>query len=171
MRDTELYRHLLGLVEPWTVTEVRLSIEEQRVDVWVDHPGSLRWPCPECGEEFPLYDHTAERIWRHLDSCQFMTYLHARPPRINCPKHGTRQVRLPWAEPHSRFTALFERLAIDLLKAADILNTRPSSFVSAGMKPSISWQERSGAAWQPRRNNLSSASAWTKRPSPKATST
>ena len=27
-------------------------------------------------------------------------------------------VRLPWAEPHGRFTALFERLAIDWLKAA-----------------------------------------------------
>jgi transposase len=27
-------------------------------------------------------------------------------------------VRLPWAEPHSRFTALFERLAIDWLRAA-----------------------------------------------------
>ena len=27
-------------------------------------------------------------------------------------------MRLPWAEPHSRFTALFERLAIDWLKAA-----------------------------------------------------
>jgi transposase len=27
-------------------------------------------------------------------------------------------LRLPWAEPSSRFTALFERLAIDWLKAA-----------------------------------------------------
>lgn len=133
MRDTELYRHLLGLVDPWTVTEVKLSIEEQRVDVWVDHPGSLRWPCPECGKELPLNDHTDERVWRHLDSCQFMTYLHAKPPRINCPQHGAKQVKLPWAEPHSRFTALFERLAIDLLKAADVL--------SAAAILRISWDE------------------------------
>ena len=42
--------------------------------------------------------------------------------RIDCPKHGTRQVKLPWAETHSCFTTLFERLAIDLLKVADMLS-------------------------------------------------
>ena len=36
------------------------------------------------------------------------------------PAHGVRQVLLPWAEPHARFTALFERLAIDVLKETDI---------------------------------------------------
>jgi hypothetical protein len=30
-----------------------------------------------------------------LDSCQFLTYLHAAPPRISCPEHGVRQARLP----------------------------------------------------------------------------
>ena len=29
-------------------------------------------------------------------------------------------MRLPWAEPHARFTALFERLAIDVLKETDV---------------------------------------------------
>jgi transposase len=50
----------------------------------------------------------------------FLTYLHARPPRVACPVHGVRQVRLPWAEPWSRFTALFERLAIDVLCECDV---------------------------------------------------
>jgi hypothetical protein len=36
MRDIELYRHLLGLEKPWTVTKVALEVKEQRVDVWVD---------------------------------------------------------------------------------------------------------------------------------------
>jgi hypothetical protein len=31
-----------------------------------------------------------------------------------------RQVRLPWAEPHARFTTLFERLAIDVLKECSV---------------------------------------------------
>lgn len=31
-----------------------------------------------------LYDHAEERAWRHLDTCQFVTYLHARPPRVAC---------------------------------------------------------------------------------------
>jgi hypothetical protein len=33
-----------------------------------------------------------------------------------------RVVRLPWAEPHSHFTALFERMAIEWLKAACFFN-------------------------------------------------
>ena len=121
MRDTELYRHLLGLEAPWRVSRVELSVEGERVDVWADHPRGTRWACPECGLELPTYDHAEERAWRHLDSCGFLTYLHARPPRVECPEHGVRQTRLPWAEPMSRFTILFERLAVDVLKECDVL--------------------------------------------------
>src|SRR5215469_12381442 len=65
-----------------------------------------------------LYDHQAERQWRHLDTCQYRTILHAAPPRSQCREHGVRVVKLPWAEPHSRFTALMEGLAIAWLKQA-----------------------------------------------------
>jgi transposase len=120
MRDTELYRHLLGLVAPWEVSRVELSVDGGRVDVWAEHPRRTRFVCPECDRELFVYDHAEERAWRHLDSCAFMTYLHASPPRVECPEHGVRQVRLPWAEPISRFTVLFERLAIDVLKECDV---------------------------------------------------
>jgi transposase len=120
MRDTELYRHLLGLVAPWEVSRVELSVDGGRVDVWAEHPKRTRFACPECGIELPVYDHAEERSWRHLDSCAFLTYLHARPPRVECFTHGVRQVALPWAEPMSRFTVLFERLAIDVLKECDV---------------------------------------------------
>jgi transposase len=119
MRDTELYRHLLGLEAPWDVSRVELSGDDGRIDVWVDHPKRTRFACPECDTELPVYDHGAEREWRHLDSCQFLTYLHARPPRVSCAEHGVLQVRLPWAEPMARFTILFERLAVDVLKECD----------------------------------------------------
>jgi len=79
MRDVELYRHLLGLEEPWTVWSVELNVQGQRLDVWAGHAEGVRWPCPECGVELGLYDHAEERVWRHLDSCQFLTYLHAQP--------------------------------------------------------------------------------------------
>ena len=120
MRDTELYRHLLGLVAPWEVSRVELSVDGGRVDVWAEHPKRTRFTCPGCDLELPVYDHGEERSWRHLDSCAFLTYLHARPPRVECPTHGVRQVALPWAEPMSRFTVLFERLAIDVLKECDV---------------------------------------------------
>lgn len=40
--------------------------------------------------------------------------------RVNCPEHGVRQVRVSWAEPKARFTALFERFAIDVLLETSI---------------------------------------------------
>lgn len=120
MRDTELYRHLLGLESPWSVTRVELTLSSQQVDVWAGHPEGSRWSCPECGKDAPLYDHSEERQWRHLDSCQFKTILHARPPRVKCGDHGIRQVKIPWAEGHGRFTSLFERLAIDVLMETSV---------------------------------------------------
>ena len=104
MRDTELYRHLLGLVAPWQVSRVELSVADGRVDVWAQHPRRTRFACPECERKLAVYDHSEERAWRHLDSCGFLTYLHTGPPRVDCPDHGVLQVRLPWAEPNSRFT-------------------------------------------------------------------
>jgi len=124
MRDTTLYQHLLGLKEPWTVARVELDVPTQRVDVWVEHPAGLPWPCPECGALGSLHDHAAERVWRHLDSCQFQTLVHAEPPRVKCPEHGVRQVRLPWAEPHARFTMLFETFAIQVLQETSIQAAR-----------------------------------------------
>jgi transposase len=120
MRDVQLYRQLLGVEAPWKVERVDLSVAERRVEVLVSHGERVRWPCPECALELATHDHAQERAWRHLDSCGFTTWLRARPPRVSCPVHGVRQVRLPWAEPHARFTALFERLAIDVLKETDI---------------------------------------------------
>ena len=120
MESKELYQCLLGLNQPWTVERVELDMAKFRVDVYVVHPKGVCFACPECEQASSVYDHLAERAWRHLDSCQFMTYLHAKPPRISCPEHGVRQARLPWAEEGSRFTHLFEVPAIDMLKAANI---------------------------------------------------
>jgi transposase len=124
MRDTTLYQHLLGLTEPWTVARVDLDVPTQRVDVWVEHPKGMQWPCPDCSTLATLHDHAAERVWRHLDSCQFQTFLHAEPPRVKCAEHGVKQVRLPWAEPHGRFTLLFEAFAIRVLQETSIQAAR-----------------------------------------------
>ena len=115
MRDTDLYQRVLGLEEPWSVKRVELNVKERKVDIWVEHGAGAGWACPECGRSMGCYDHSAERVWRHLDTCQFATHLHARVPRVECPEHGVRQVKVPWAEARSRFTLLFERWIIDVL--------------------------------------------------------
>ena len=120
MQDRQLYEQILGLQAPWYVQRVELQLgqESGAVHVYLEHPQDQLWPCPECRQQCVLYDHQAERRWRHLDTCQYQTILHAAPPRSDCPEHGPRVVKLPWAEPNSRFTALFERLAIDWLPIA-----------------------------------------------------
>jgi transposase len=122
MDSTELYRQLLGVTTPWKVDRVEMDVHGLSVDVHLGHGYGTRFACPKCGRSSPVYDHLAERRWRHLDSCHFRTVLHAHPPRIKCETDGVLQVELPWAEPGSRFTRMFESLAIDVLRAADIKN-------------------------------------------------
>ena len=45
---------------PWHVARVELKPEDERVDVWLEHEPT-RWPCPNCGETLPAFDHAAER--------------------------------------------------------------------------------------------------------------
>lgn len=135
MDEKTLYAKLLGLTPPWGVERVDLRLEEGEVHVWVALPPKQLWVCPECRERAPIHDHR-ERVWRHLDTFQYRTLLHARVPRLNCPRHGVRQLRVPWAEEGSRFTALFEALAIDWMKVA------PVAAVSERLQ--LSWDEAAG---------------------------
>ena len=120
MRDVEFYAQVLGLADPWFVEEVELSVKDKRVDIVVSHHEGRLWACPKCDTDLPLYDHSEMRAWRHLDTGGFRTFLHARPPRVSCHGDGILQVRLPWAEPRSRFTHAFERFAIDVMKETDV---------------------------------------------------
>src|SRR5258708_21589344 len=61
----------------------------------------------------------------------------AKVPRVRCEEHGVRQVRVPWSEERSRFTALFEALVIDWLQASESI-----AAVAKGMR--VSWEEVAG---------------------------
>lgn len=114
-----LYATLLGLKAPWEITDVELQQPPGEVHIRVALPENTLWVCPECGAAAPIHDHQ-ERHWRHLDTCQFPTFVHARVPRLNCPTHGVKQLPVPWAEEGARFTAMFEALVIDWLKLASV---------------------------------------------------
>ena len=117
MRDRDLYARILGLPEPWVVVDVELNSLEGRVEVVLGRRPGSTLACPECGKICPGYD-VQPRRWRHLDTCQYETILRADVPRCRCPEHGVKQIPVPWAEPGSHFTALFERLAIDWMQEA-----------------------------------------------------
>jgi transposase len=118
MRDIELYKAILGLTPPWTVVDVKRDRKGRQVTVQV-HAGDGPFPCPECHAPAPRYDRKPRR-WRHLDTCQFTTWIEGEVPRIECPTHGVKQLPVPWAEPGSPFTALFERFAIDRLRECSV---------------------------------------------------
>jgi transposase len=115
---SEHYGMLLGLDRSWRVVDVDLSLEDMRVEIQLEHVPGASVCCPECGCQRPLKDHAPERSWRHLDTMQFETILTARIPRTDCPDCGVKTIAVPWAEPHGRFTLMFEAFAIRLLQAA-----------------------------------------------------
>ncbi len=57
-------------------------------------------------------------------------------PRVTCPTHGVIQVRVPWAEPGSGFTALFEAIVIDWL--------HETSFAAVARRMRLTWDEVDG---------------------------
>ena len=114
MNDTRLYEQILGLQPPWSVKAVALKVAEGVIEVEVA-VAETAWACPECGQRMHVHGYERRR-WRHLDSCQFKTFVVAEVPRVKCDRHGTQMVRVPWAEVRSRFTMWFERLAIEVLK-------------------------------------------------------
>jgi RHS repeat-associated protein len=124
MQDHELYRRILGIETPWQVERVELKLEAGEVHVHLCHKDEKEWACPECGRMCRLYEHQPERQWRHLDTCQYQTILHAEPPRSECGEHGVGVVKLPWAEPGSNCTA--QQNAADngnILQILDLLNS------------------------------------------------
>lgn len=119
MHDKDLYATILGITAPWQVVNVSLRAGAEEVEVFIEHDGVMPLSCPQCGQPGTRHD-TRRRSWRHLDTCQYRTTLTAEVPRVRCPEHGVHQVPVPWAEPNSRFTALFESLAIDWLHEASL---------------------------------------------------
>lgn len=134
MQDYQLYQQILGIDEPWQVKRVTLNRPAGAVEVEVECLETV-WGCPICQQRMQVHDWDRRR-WRHLDSCQFQTILVAEVPRVECAAHGTQTVAVPWAEKDSRFTRLFERLAIDVM--------RECSVAAACEILGMSWDEADG---------------------------
>ena len=125
----------MGLRAPWRVRDVELALGEGEVRIFVEVEEGAKLTCPTCGKASPGYD-ARERRWRHLDTMQYRTIVIGEVPRVECTEHGVSQVAVPWAEPSSRFTALFEALVIDWLLEA--------SFSAVARQLRLSWDAVAG---------------------------
>ena len=101
---------------------VEFSVEDARLDLYVDFPSGSRFACAECGGEGCGVHDTKAETWRHLDFFQHRTFLHARTPRVICPACGVHKVAVAWARAGSGFTLLFEAYVLALAKAMPIAN-------------------------------------------------
>ena len=129
---TDHYRALLGLDADWRVTNVEFLPKAKLVDIRIEYCGSKLF-CPECKCSGPRADMAPERTWRHLDTMQFTTTIHASVPRSECSICGVLTQPVPWAGKHSRFTLLFEYMAVEVIKAC-------SSISAAAKLLNLDWQ-------------------------------
>jgi transposase len=114
VQDPSLLEAIIRLPAPWRIERAELRLAPARVDVWVGHSGDGFWPCPECRLPLPVQAAELERVWRHLDWCQFQTFVHAKVPRVACPRHALHEIAVPWAEAGSRYTSAMQRWIVDL---------------------------------------------------------
>jgi transposase len=120
MDDKILFTKILGIKAPWLIAKVDIDERGQRIDIYVDHEKNITVKCPECNRFYSVYDHSPERIYRHLSVCQMATYIHVRLPRVNCPTHGVKQIFSEFGENGSDMTYAFERFIIDISKECSV---------------------------------------------------
>ena len=120
MRDTSLLQLALGLVPPWAVIRSEFDAAARQLDIHIDFVAGSRFGCPTCGAaDCPAYD-SEQMSWRHLNFFQHQAFLHARVPRVHCPRCGVKTLNVPWARPDSGFTLLFEALIMSLVSAMPV---------------------------------------------------
>ena len=106
---------ILRLAPHWFVGKVACEHEAHEAHIWI-HAQPEALVCPVCKAASPIHDHTDERIWRHVDMCEYRAFLHASIPRVHCREHGVRQVAIHWADPRLQLTMAMEQRVLDILK-------------------------------------------------------
>jgi transposase len=112
----------LGVTPPWKLVGQRLDTSAQPNQLYLEIAagrGAL-FPCPVCGKACKAHDF-AEFTCRRLNFFQHHCYVTANVPRTDCPEHGVLRINVPWAREGSRFTLLFEQVAIMLVRAMPVL--------------------------------------------------
>lgn len=111
-----LFTQALGLTPPWAVERIAFDQDKRRIDLHVSYQAKVA-TCPACGAEGQAVHDRRARTWRHLDFFQYEAHIHCDVPRIGCTQCGkTTQLPAPWAREGSRFTLMFEALALTLAR-------------------------------------------------------
>jgi transposase len=114
MNEFTIFTAALNIKSPWFIQEVLLKQEDHGEDlhITIGHDKGAKFNYE--GADYSVYDHQ-ERTWKHLDFFQHQCYLHAEVPRVKTLDGAVRLVQVPWAEPTSSFTLLFELKLMELV--------------------------------------------------------
>lgn len=113
MDTAHLFTAALNLEKPWTVSKVNFipsadNPNLMELHIWLSYPDNSKFICPSdgCTELCPQHDRE-ERVWRHLNFFQHLTFIHTKLPRVRCKNHGVSTIDVPWARKGSGITLLF----------------------------------------------------------------
>jgi transposase len=112
----------LGVASPWRLVDQRLDMDKHPhvLEILLEAERGAEFSCPECGRRCKAHDFK-EFSWRHLNFFQHHCLITARVPRTDCPEHGVKRVKVPWAREGSGFTLLFEQAAMTLVREMPVL--------------------------------------------------
>lgn len=115
MRTTTLLRALLGLkhchITGFEFTETELAVDAR--------PKRRAPVCGGCGRRSDrLYD-ARPREWRHLELIGLRVLIRYAIRRVDCRRCGVTTELVPWAEPRSGFTRMFEERVAYLAQKTD----------------------------------------------------
>ena len=122
MNEYDIMALGLGIQPPWRIVgqilDTQKTPNELRIKIKADR--GAEYPCPVCGRMCNAHDFQ-EKTWRHLNFFQHHCYITAKLPRTNCPEHGVKVVKAPWARKGSRFTLLFEQAAMVFVREMPVM--------------------------------------------------
>ena len=116
METKEIFATLLQLSSDWLVDSISYNESFTKVDIYIRYTKKEGF-CTNTGELCPVYDYRKERVWQHLALFQYKTFLHCRIPRVKNSLGKVSSIEIPWADSLKRYSFLFEKHIIDLLKA------------------------------------------------------
>ena len=108
MSPEELYKIILEIDENWSVSSIEVDESKEEVSVQIGY-NKAKARDPISGEECSLYDHREERVWRHLDTMQYKTYIKSNVPRVKNSLGKVNTIAVPWADKLDRVTYLLEK--------------------------------------------------------------
>jgi len=132
MKKHELFAAALNLPWPWYIKEVEFEeVDSERVlHIHLAHRRRVKFDY--AGKSYTIYDHQ-ERKWEHLKFFQHRCIVHAGVPRVKTGDGKVKLVDVPWAQPGSSFTLLFEYEVIKLAKGG-MNNTRVGNHLGISRK-------------------------------------